>query len=90
MLLTPIPYNRNPEFWSSHTRKTLSSAIALARESAEYVVYVDYKAALDNEMSTGFFMGRLLGTIDSVWFMAQNFDHFVEVLRSGRRWCKVM
>ena len=80
---------RNPEFWSSQARKTLSSVHALVRESIEYTMYLDYRAALDNEMSLGSFMGRLVVFFDSVWFHFQNMADTKEAMRGGRRWCKV-
>ena len=80
---------RNPEFWSAHSGKTLQSIHALTRDSMLHTVYLDYKAALDNDMLLGFWKERLLQFFDSMWFFMQNVDDTNRAIRKGRRWCRV-
>ena len=81
---------RNPEFWSAQGGKTMQSIHAITRDSIMRTMYLDYKAALDNDMLLGFWKERLLAFFDSMWFFLQNIDGTNLAIRNGRRWCRVI
>ena len=75
--------------WASQLGRTKSSLEALIRDSTDYLLTVDYKASLQNELSTGAFIERVVLFLDSVWMETLYVKESRAAKRRGRRWCNV-
>ena len=67
----------------------MTSLRDLILASVDYTTEVEYQTALQDEVSMGMFIERLVRALDSEWFLRLHVVAMKATQRSGKRWCKV-